>query len=376
MWTKIWLFAVILCSSACESATTSSSATAGCSAVCKDTELCDAASKLCVPVTPPCKTLCQSNEICSTTAKICIANPAPCANACTPAQACDIASNTCIAQTCKFPDSWGGDIQKISKFDLTKVNADGVTVDACDLDGDGAADDAFAKVLLQVKTTSPGDGGLSNQISKDLANNIFDGTFVNLFQRFEPGSIGTGLYTLNLLRGKLDPAAPMCPTPADCKLLAHPTSYDRTSKLAICPVAEKLTEISFSQHTLKLGGAGQVLPFRLPLFGIVSVELDIQVAALKGEVTGLSKWETTRHGKICGSILVSDLVKAEASITGELAGKLGAANQFNLLTLISKLKKAADVSLAGASKPNAVSIAFDFETDPAQITGMTPGQTP
>ena len=376
MFTKYCALGALFFAVGCESATTSTSATNGCSTLCKDTEICDTATKLCVAVSPPCKVLCKTGEICSTTAKICIADPAPCANACPHTQACDIASNTCVAQTCKFPDSWAGDIQKITKFDLTKVDADGVTVDACDLDGDGAPDDAFAKVLLQVKSTSPGDGGLTNQISKDLANNVFDGTFVNLFQRFEPGSIGTGLYTLNLLRGKLDPAAAMCPTAADCKMLVRPTSYDRASKMAICPVTEKLTEISFSQHTLKLGGAEQVLPFRLPLYGIVSVALNIQVMSLKGEITGLSKWEATRHGKICGAILLSDLAKAEASITGELASKLGVANQFTLFSLIAKLKKAADVGGSATSKPNAVSIAFDFDTDPAKINGMAAAETP
>lgn len=325
-----------------------------------------------------CEPTCKPDEDCKDGK--CVPKPVTgCNPACKPGtEYCDLMTKppVCKAQTCKFPDKWGTDIQKVSVLKVA------VEKDGCDLDADGKPNNVLGKTVMTLYPKA--NDAIIEQIQK--------GTLVILFEPSKYATDGTK-FDMNLLIGDQDAADATCDTTkAGCKYTVKPDSYDPAGTTATCPARVAFPEVTVKGDALTAGGKNQVFDLALPVMDI-PLKIKISQAQVSGKTTSATKWETTTEGKICGVIGKKDLDAAIDQVPEELVASIGSKEQ--LKTLLSGLLKA-DIDTDGKGECakgdskgeecakdadcggekcdtfDAISIAVTFETVGGTITGLTP----
>jgi len=309
----------------------------------------------------PCGGACKAEEICDTGTNKCIDKPKPCGGACKAEEICDTGTNKCFTQTCKFPTSWGKDIQKMTKLGISKAGM------GCDLNDDGKPDNALGTALASFK-----------QVGDALTKAIADGTLVLALEPNNPGYKTDGSkFDINLLIGSVDPSNKDCDVSsatANCKYTVNPTSYNVKGAANICPPLVTFTAATVTSQALKAGGKDQLFVLNLPVVGI-NLALTISQAQLLGTTADKETWKSTTAGQVCGVITKDDLVKALDAVPEEQLASLG--GKTVVLGLLNKLLKADIVTPKSSDgKPDAVSVSLDFESGAGQFVAMTSSKAP
>ena len=301
--------------------------------------------------------------------------PKACNGACTAAQKCNASTNKCYTpcggpcasgKTCDESDgppgvclggsstggSWGTDgnssgVQKITSIAIAASGA------GCDLTGDGVPDNSFA--------------ALASILGSQLGTAVEDGSLVILFDPKAWKTNGTA-FQINLYTGKSDPTSSGCSgTAAGCKYQVAASSYDTDNGCTPpnCPV-----QVAFSNAkivSLKLNASAPKFPLTLSV-GSSPLTITISKVAIEGQVSTATQWQTTKNGVLCGAVTETDLMAAIDATPDEAFASIGGKTQAK--SLIGMLLKK-DVAINSAL-PNAYSMALNFETKSAVITGVAP----
>lgn len=304
---------------------------------------------------PPCGGPCKADETCDAATNKCVAKPkVGCDPACKAGEFCDLADKKCKAMTCKFPEKWGPDVQKISALSLAPA------AEGCDLDGDGKVNNALTKALATFQ----------KQANDGLDKGVKDGSLVIAMETAGFKSDGTE-FTTNILVGDVDASNKTCDVvndTANCKYTASINSYDFKAATPACPPVVSFPNFKVDKGAMTAGGPKQVFAFSLPITDII-LTLKISQAKLQGEVAGTTKWEGTKKGLICGAVVKKDIEAAIDAVPDEQLAKL--MDKATLKGLLATLL-VPDIDVDGDGTKEAVSVAIKFETVGGQITGMTP----
>lgn len=293
------------------------------------------------------------------TAKPDVAGPPPgCDPPCKAGEMCDISTKKCFAQTCKFPDKWGPDEQKLSTMAIAPKDI------GCDLDKDGKPNNALAGALA----------AFLKQANDAMSKSVADGSLV---VAMETGGYKTdgSEFSVNVLLGTLDPSNDKCdPTAAaaKCKYTVNPSSYDVKSSAANCPPVINFPNVKVKDGALSGGGKSQIFAITLPIPNM-ALTLKINQATLQGTAAGDKTWDGTSKGLICGVIGKKDIVDAINAVPDEQIAKLGIGDKATLIGLISTLLKP-DIDVDGDGTPESASVAIQWESITAMLTGMTPAK--
>lgn len=304
-----------------------------------------------VPPAKPCNGTCKANETCDSATNKCIS---ACVPACKAGENCVASTDgktfSCAAQACKFPDKWGPNLQKISKLAITDVTK------GCDLDGDGKPNNVLGKVV-----------SLYKDANTQLAKTVADGTIVLILEA--PGfKTDKTPFDINLLIGKFDKAAtPPCdPTTATCNYTIDPVSYDTASALTgFCPSLVTFPGAKDDNGSITTTGK-DVFQLNVPVVGM-NLNLKITQASMLGTTTDATTWKDTKSGMICGVISKDDLNAAIDAIPADVLAQIGDAA--TVKSLVAGILKP-DIALTPGGPKDALSVAIDFETIPANVTGM------
>lgn len=205
----------------------------------------------------------------------------------------------------------------------------------CDLDGDGKVENGFAKIL-----------GLYKEANNLLQEKTASGEVVVLLEA--PGFASDGkAFAVHLLQGDLADKA--CnPQTAACSFTVRPANYDATAPSQVCPAQFVVAKTMISQGKLN-AATSTVLP--LPLVAPADVEcpgLRFRIHSVQGDVPADGPWPATKKGRLCGYLFDAEIPGAASCLGGTLKP---------------------DTIVGG--KP-ALAVALDFETVPAQISGLGP----
>ena len=306
-----------------------------------------------VPPAKPCNGTCKANETCDTATNKCIS---ACVPACKAGENCVASTDgktfSCAAQACKFPDKWGPNLQKISKLAITDV------AKGCDLDGDGKPNNVLGKVV-----------SLYKDANTQLAKTVADGTIVLILEAAGFKTDNTP-FDINLLIGKFDKAAvPACdPTTATCNYTVTAASYDTASALTgFCPSLVTFPGAKDNNGSITTSGK-DVFQLNVPVVGM-NLNLKITQASMLGTTTDATTWKDTKSGMICGVISKDDLNAAIDAIPADVLSQIGDAA--TVKSLVAGILKP-DIALTPGGPKDALSVAIDFETIPAVVTGMAP----
>ena len=273
--------------------------------------------------------------------------PTKCDPACKDGEYCDLLAKPpiCKASTCKFPDKFGKDVQKVSKLNIPAGTV------GCDLDADGKPNNALSTSLATFLV----------QANEQLTKSIADGT-INLMVETDGFKTDGSEFPGNMLIGDLDATNDKCDIMSDaanCKYTVAPSSYDPTAASGTCPALIAFPNMKIKDGALAAGGPKQTFSLALPIQGF-TLNLKVNQATLQGKVAGTTAWDTTKQGLICGVIAVEDIKNAVQNIE----------SLKDFAPLVTGLLKA-DIDVDGDGKKESVSVAIDFETVKGQITGMT-----
>jgi hypothetical protein len=273
--------------------------------------------------------------------------PTKCDPACKDGEYCDLLAKPpiCKASTCKFPDKFGKDVQKVSKLNIPAGTV------GCDLDADGKPNNALSTSLATFLV----------QANEQLTKSIADGTITLMVETDGFKTDGTE-FPGNMLIGDIDATNDKCDIMSDaanCKYTVAPSSYDPTAASGTCPALIAFPNMKIKDGALAAGGPKQTFSLALPIQGF-TLNLKVNQATLQGKIAGTTSWETTKQGLICGVIAVEDIKNAVQNIE----------SLKDFAPLVTGLLKA-DIDVDGDGKKESVSVAIDFETVKGQITGLT-----
>ena len=303
----------------------------------------------------PCGGTCKADETCDAATDKCVAKPKiGCDPACKAGEYCDIATKKCMAQTCKFPEKWGPDVQKVSMLKLPPGS------EGCDLDGDGKVNNALSTALV----------AFLGQANGPLEKSVKDGTIVLAMETAGFKSDGTE-FGMNMLIGDVDESNKTCDlvsATANCKYTVSPNSYDPKATTPACPAVISFPNIKVKDGKLTGGGAKQIFQFTLPI-STFALTLKITQAQLKGDVTGTTTWDSSKSGLICGALAKKDIEEAIAALPDEQLQALG--GKSTVVGLIGSLLKT-DIDADGDGVKESASVAIQWESVKGSITGITP----
>lgn len=273
--------------------------------------------------------------------------PTKCDPACKEGEYCDLLASPpkCKTATCKYPDTFGKDVQKVSKLNIPAGTV------GCDLDADGKPNNALSTSLATFLV----------QANEQLTKSIADGTITLMVETNGFKTDGSE-FPGNMLIGDLDATNDKCDIMSDaanCKYTVAPSSYDPTAASGTCPALIAFPNMKVKDGALSAGGTKQTFSLALPIQGF-TLNLKVNQATLQGKVAGTTSWETTKQGLICGVIAVEDIKNAVQNIE----------SLKDFAPLVTGLLKA-DIDVDGDGKKESVSVAIDFETVKGQITGLT-----
>lgn len=273
--------------------------------------------------------------------------PTKCDPACKDGEYCDLLASPpkCKTATCKYPDTFGKDVQKVSKLNIPAGTV------GCDLDADGKPNNALSTSLATFLV----------QANEQLTKSIADGTITLMVETNGFKTDGSE-FPGNMLIGDIDATNDKCDIMSDaanCKYTVAPSSYDPTAASGTCPALIAFPNMKVKDGALSAGGPKQTFSLALPIQGF-TLNLKVNQATLQGKIAGTDSWNTTKEGLICGVIAVEDIKNAVQNIE----------SLKDFAPLVTGLLKA-DIDVDGDGKKESVSVAIDFETVKGQITGLT-----
>lgn len=264
---------------------------------------------------------------------------------------CDVDHCAVAAGTCKKPTIWSTSAQVVNALQVPTN-----TVGACDLNGDGAADNNLGVGLKS----------FAAQSQTSIDNAIASG--VNAMVMHVPTGWNTNgtSFVLELFTGDVSPPKSCSPkTTAGCSIALASTAYDSKSSASSCPASSSFAtaKSTFGLLVAKSSGSEKVV-FSLPLLTLV-IPLALQKVTITGSVTSASSWQTTSSGEVCGAVAKTDIDKAIDAVSDEELTKLGF-DKATVKALVAGVL-AADVDLDGDGTKDAVSAYLKFTTTAAKI---------
>ncbi|MBI5611295.1 MAG: hypothetical protein HY902_20645 [Deltaproteobacteria bacterium] len=245
----------------------------------------------------------------------------------------DPATALCAKRLCNLPDSWPGAVQKVSMFEVPG-GAGG-----CDLDGDGAVDNAVGSGLSM----------LLGQVNDALKKSIGDGTLVIAVALPAAATAGTP-FDAQVLQAALDASNPTCDKTspaANCAYVVLPASFDPAGGPGMCPPRNHLTGLVIAGSQLSSAVQSQPLLVTIPVAGS-GLTLPLREVRLQGTATVGPSGELTTSGVLCGMILRAD-VDAALAANPDFAG----------------------LGRSGASAlPDSFSFALSFSTVAGHLVGL------
>lgn len=311
---------------------------------------CDQTTNTCVrpvAVQPICTVSCFKGQVCDPGTNKC---RNLCQPACAATEFCHVSDGkgACSKVTCAYPSAWAANVQKVSKLQIADTST------GCDLDGDGKPNNVLGKVTELYKDANT-----------QLAHSVADGTTVLLLEAVAYSTDKTP-FSLRWLSGVFDKQQVCDPLTATCDYTIAPGSYDKTAPGAICPAQLDFANAKVDADVLTASSDAQQLPVTLPIFGM-ALALHISKPSLQGATSGVATWETTKSGMVCGYVTWDDLSAAVDAIPTAALAKIGgpAAIKSQLLWVFKP-----DIPSTPGGPKDAISVALDFETIPAHVTGL------
>ena len=311
---------------------------------CPGKEACDPATNTCIPL--PCHGVCTFGEFCGTDNKCAL----PCGGPCKFGQWCDASTLPGDCSPVHAPSSWGvggdGKVQRVVSLRLTDKTQ------ACDMNGDGKADNAFQ--------------GASSLITTGYQDAVKTGKIFWLFEAATWPMDGSP-FAVNLLQGRLAPGEGDGLN-AGHKVTIDAFSYDQAGcDPPGCPAAVRFADATVKAGTLQ-GTAGQ-LDLLTPIAGIAFV-FRVTAVQLSADVSDATAWMETTHGRLCGYVTEADMAAAVDALPDADLQQFGGKDAVKKLvpTLIKS-----DVDSDGDGKADAKSISLDFQTLGAAVVGVTHG---
>ncbi len=314
-----------------------------CLGACVGADTCDTATNTCVH--HPCRDECTTGQRCGADNNCFY----PCGKLCSTKEWCDESATPGVCRADSAPSAWGvigdGKVQRVISLKLSDKTK------SCDLDGDGALDNAFA--------------GASSLIGSSFQDQVKKGQIFWLFENKVWLSDGLP-FTINLLNGHLA-AAVQHPDWADQEVTVDATSYDQPKCTpSDCPPVTQFIDATLSKGQLSGTATVLYLPVQISSLRLL---LKVTGARLAGTVTNAKSWASTSNGRICGYVTESDLAGAIDALDPDLANQFG--GKAALQSLIPTLLKS-DIDSDGDGVRDAKSISLDFETFGAKVIGVTP----
>lgn len=297
---------------------------------------------------PGCAVACDWDEVCE--GAKCVKVVLPCNDQCTSQQYCDPGSNQCADSSCAMPTSFGPSIQKVSEFMIA------ATSQGCDLDGDKSPDNNLGN-LLKVYPAA----------NTELLKAIQNGDFVLLLEAPMYNTNGAA-FTITALVGDLDASNLGCsPTSdtANCKYKVDDENYAPAAS-GTCPPQVVFKPATAKANQLVAGGKGQKFTITLPIMS--GLKLTFSQTSIDGQTTGMSAWQSTTTGRICGVITEHDLNKAIEAVPDEGWQQIGLTKSQVKALLPIFMKADIDTNADGVF--DAISVAMLFKTVPGQISGI------
>ncbi len=279
-------------------------------------------------------------------------NSSPCA-ACV-ATNCDNALNFCAgtSSACQIPNSWGPNVQVISKLALADVGV------GCDLNGDGKPDNAMGKFTSLYKDEN-----------KSLQDAISQGKLLTVWNAPQY-TTGGGAFSIERLDAVLNPGDASCDVSAGgkpCNLLVKAASYDASSVGGVCAAKSQLQPASAPGGALKAAGGGGSIP--ISLLGMMDMQVNAAIDSWTGKVSGAGQWQATTGGLHCGAVTKTAMFNAIDTIPPSVLAQIGDAATVKSL-IIGILKP--DLDLDGDGIKESISFAMTFETVPVIVSGISP----
>ena len=300
------------------------------------------------PKEDPCDKCDKDKQLCK--AGKCVDKP--CKDGCKAGEICDVAADAgkgkCIMPACALPTTWGPNLAKLSMLNISDADK------GCDLNDDAKADNAL--------------GALKDLAGSQLVDAVKKGSIVIILEPKGFKTDGTA-FGLDLLIGDLDDANKDCDvTKATCNYTVTPKNWDQTVKATTCPAVVNFPKATVKDGKLAAGGKDQVFDLKIPVTAGLEIKIKITQASVSGTVTDAQEWKSTKDGQICGVITKEDLEAALDAVPEETLKDIGgkAAVQNILNNLLTP-----DIDTDGDDEADAISVALDFETIPANVVGLS-----
>ena len=236
---------------------------------------------------------------------------------------------------CSHPAQFGPTIQRLTKLQMASKGI------GCDLDGDGKTDNALASALA----------AFLSQINASWDKAVLDGSFVMLLEALALPADGQN-FTLRLLLGRPVPSAACAmdlQLPA-CQFTVEARAYNLGKAGTACTPVNALSDCKVAGSQLLCSDKLATVPLTLPVAGLPCWQLALVVSHAQLQATvGAQPPLSLSKGLLCGVVPAS-------AFGGTLVGTL--------------LKP--DVDVDGDGLKESASVAFVWDSVPAQIAGMTP----
>ncbi len=298
-----------------------------------------------------CPKQCADDEVCESGK--CVKQKKPCGGPCPNGQFCDPGTDACASSQCVLPSKWGPAIQKMSYFAVAQ------SAQGCDLDGDATPDNVLGNILK-----------LYPAVNQELDKSIHNGLFVMLLEAPDFASDGT-TFAINGLLGEVDSSNASCSMTsawASCKFTVDDDNYAGGPAGKPCPAQVVLSPATVATGgALKAGGGkGQTITVKLPT--AIPLDVTLSQVSLTGYIEGGGNWDRTKKGKLCGVITQADFKKTIDAVPDEAWKELSLTKEQATLIIGATLKP--DIDTNGDGFPDAISVAFLFETVKAKISKL------
>ncbi len=300
----------------------------------------------------PCASCDKATQVCKD--EKCVDKP--CKDGCKAGQICKAEANAgkgeCIDPACALPTKWGPNLAKLSMLNISDADK------GCDLNDDAKPDNAL--------------GALKDLAGSQLTEAVEKGSVVIILEPTEYKTDGTK-FGLDLLIGDVDDGNKDCDvTKATCNYTVTPKNWDQTVSATTCPAVVNFPKTTIKDGKMAAGGKDQVFDLKIPVTAGIEIEIKITQAQVRGDTADDKTWMSTKNGQICGVITKEALSAALDAVPEEtlkdIGGKSAVQNILNnLLT--------PDIDTDGDDEADAISVALDFETIPANIVGLSKEST-
>ena len=256
-------------------------------------------------------------------------DPSPAGKPCPGELFCAPAKEKCVAVTCKLPSQWAA-VQKVSKLSIASTSTDW-----CDLDGNGVPDNSFAKIATLYK-----------DFDKSLNSLLKDGSIVVLLDALGYSASGTP-FEIRFLHGDVAAENPKCDLQAidgNCAYTVRRSNFLLSAPSGDCPPLALFPNSTVVAGTLHAKAKGkQVLTIPANGAGLVG-NVVLHRMQVTGQVGTGATWQATQSGRLCMAIEIDTGAPASGTVNCEGDPK---------------------------GVKDCQSAAFDFETVPGHVIGLT-----